>query len=166
MTAGPEDPKAAAAAARAAARAEASAKAEAAKAEAAAAKAEAAAAKGEAAERERLARAPMPPERPAALEKPTPLDAASAEKKLAALEPNDNVKLRGNLSETGQAQGKTDEDLEICQRPAAATPSRRSGCCSDGASAARPPGAAGDRRASGRLQHVGRRIGVYASDSR
>ena len=110
MAAGPEDPKAAAAAARAAARAEASAKAEAAKAEAAAAKAEAAAAKGEAAERERLARAPMPPERPAALEKPTPLDAASAEKKLAALEPNDNVKLRGNLSETGQAQGKTDED--------------------------------------------------------
>jgi len=117
MTAGPEDPKAAAAAARAAARAEASAKAEAAKAEAAAAKAEAAAAKGEAAERERLARAPMPPERPAALEKPTPLDAASAEKKLAALEPNDNVKLRGNLSETGQAQGKTDEDSRFANAP-------------------------------------------------
>jgi len=80
----------------------------------------------------------MPPERPAALEKPTPLDAASAEKKLAALEPNDNVKLRGNLSETGQAQGKTDETQDS-PSPAAATPSRRSGCCSDGASAARPP---------------------------
>ncbi len=85
MTAGPEEAKAAAAAAKA----EATAKAETAKAEAAAAKAEATAAKAEAATREKLARAPMPPARPASLEKPTPLDAAPADTHLAVLETQD-----------------------------------------------------------------------------
>lgn len=59
-----------------------------AKAAAAAAKAEAAAAKAEAAERAKLERAPLPPERPASLEKAAPQEpvVVPAEKRVAALE--------------------------------------------------------------------------------
>ncbi|WP_246206917.1 DUF882 domain-containing protein [Methylocystis heyeri] len=81
MTAAPDDGAAAAAKADAAA-----AKAAA----AAAAKAEAAAAKAEAAEREKLERAPLPPQRPASLEKADPQEAMPSDKRLAAIEPEAN----------------------------------------------------------------------------
>ena len=121
MTAGPEEAKAAAAAAKA----EATAKAETAKAEAAAAKAEATAAKAEAATREKLARAPMPPARPASLEKPTPLDAAPADTHLAVLETQDGSRpSRAESPELRQGRGRK----SFLQCAAAAAPAWQSRC--------------------------------------
>ncbi len=76
----------------AAAKAEAAARAE-------AAKAAAAAAKAEAAERDRLARAPLPPQRPVALEQAAPLEPGPAEKRLATREED-------NAASIGQASGE------------------------------------------------------------